>query len=91
MEPTLIGLLAFSGVIIAALIPASWRGRNSHAKNNPGPDHTVQLTTIADRLGEMVDRLTAIEQTNNHTIQRLVAIETILGQQSARSAADSIP
>lgn len=62
MEQTLLGLLAFSGVIIASLVGVLFKSRNS--RHNPGNHYSNMQVfcreankEISDRMGEVVTEL----------------------------------
>lgn len=72
MEAALIGLLAFCGVIIAALIAALYKGRNSKGNN---PNSTQR---ILDKLLGMEARAARVEEKMEQAILVLTEIRTIL-------------
>lgn len=72
MEPALLGLLAFSGVVISALIAALYRGR-SNSKSNPNSSQRV-----FDKLDGMEKRAERVEEKLDQAVLVLTEIRTIL-------------
>lgn len=70
MEATLLGLLAFCGVVIAALITVLFRGRNS--RNNPGDQRVI------DKLDGLQDHMGRLETKMDDAVHVLIEVRTIL-------------
>lgn len=71
MEAALLGLLAFSGVVISSLIAALYRTRNS--KGNPNSSQRV-----LDKLVGMEKRAERVEEKLDQAVLVLTEIRTIL-------------
>lgn len=80
MEAALLGLLAFCGVIIAALITALYRGRDNRARNNPVDLGPVLLgqQRIIDKLDGLQDHDGKVEGKVDESVKVLIRILAIL-------------